>query len=45
MQGRAMTLTDALLFVLVVSAVTLALAVDIATLVGWLRRRQRGPPT
>jgi len=32
-------MTDALLFVLVICAVTLAVAVDIAALVGWLRRR------
>jgi hypothetical protein len=32
-------MTDALLFVLVFGSVTLALAVDVAAVVGWLRRR------
>jgi hypothetical protein len=32
-------MTDALLFVLVLGAVTLALVVDVAAVVGWLRRR------
>jgi hypothetical protein len=34
-------MTHAPLFALVVGAVTLALAVDLAALVGWLRRRLR----
>ena len=38
-------MTNALLFVLVVGAVTLAVAVDLAALVGWLRRQPpRIPP-
>jgi hypothetical protein len=32
-------MTDALLSVFVVGAVTLALVVDVAAVVGWLRRR------
>ena len=32
---------NALLLLLVVGAVTLALAVDLAAVVGWLRRRSR----
>jgi hypothetical protein len=31
--------TDALLFVVVVGAIVLALIVDVAAVVGWLRRR------
>ena len=37
--GEAMT--DALLLVLVTGAVLLALGVDLAAVVGWLRRRWR----
>jgi multisubunit Na+/H+ antiporter MnhC subunit len=38
-------MTDALLFVLVLGAIVLALAVDVAAVVGWLRRRgARGGP-
>jgi hypothetical protein len=42
-----MTIVDALLLVLVVGAVTLALAVDVAVAIGWLRsiQKERGPPT
>ena len=32
---------DALLFVIVLGALVLALAVDVAALLGWLRRRWR----
>jgi hypothetical protein len=34
-------MTDALLLVLVTGAVLLALSVDLAALIGWLRRRWR----
>jgi hypothetical protein len=34
-------MTDALLFMFVIGAVTLALAVDVAAIVGWLQRRLR----
>jgi hypothetical protein len=34
-----MTMTDALLLVLVLGAVVLAIGVDLAALAGWLRRR------
>jgi hypothetical protein len=34
-------MTDALLFVIVLGALVLALAVDLAALLGWLRRRWR----
>ncbi len=37
-------MTNALLFVLVVGAVTLAVAVDLAALVGWLRRQPPESP-
>jgi hypothetical protein len=32
-------MTDALLFVLVVDAIALALVVDVAAAIGWIRRR------
>jgi hypothetical protein len=35
-------MTEALLFVLVVGAVTLALVVDLAAVVGWVGRRWHG---
>jgi hypothetical protein len=38
-QSEAAAMTAALLFVLVLGAVTLALVVDVAAVVGWLRRR------
>jgi hypothetical protein len=34
-------MTDAFLFVCVLGAVVLALAVDLAALIGWLRRQWR----
>jgi hypothetical protein len=34
-------MTDALLLVLVIGAVTLALVVDVAAAIGWVRRRWR----
>jgi hypothetical protein len=34
-------MTDALLFVLVLGAVLLALGVDVAAVIAWLRRRWR----
>jgi hypothetical protein len=37
----AMTITTALLSVIIPTAIVLALAVDLAALVGWLRRRWR----
>lgn len=40
-QDRAPVMTDALLVVLVVGVMLLALAVDLAGLLGWLRRRWR----
>jgi hypothetical protein len=34
-------MTEAVLFVLVLGAIALALAVDLAAVIGWLRRRWR----